>query len=130
MPICKNCGIGDKFYEDAGFFYCELCQVQSQDLQQKTVNEIDYTQQTAFTTRANAFKIGTQTQQLDDEEEDGVLGGGAGLRGPYGIMFTPGKSESVFFLADVVMRAQMEWLVQNAGASEQSKDVWKMVWFQ
>ncbi|ESO87983.1 hypothetical protein LOTGIDRAFT_166003 [Lottia gigantea] len=31
MPTCTQCG-GDDFFEDCGNFYCQVCQVQSQDI--------------------------------------------------------------------------------------------------
>ncbi|OWA49782.1 hypothetical protein BV898_14319 [Hypsibius exemplaris] len=126
MPSCQQCGL-EKFYEADGYFYCEICHIQSQDLL-RTVNESEFTSQVAFNIRANAFRIGpTQSQREEDGAGDLVAGAASGRT--HGSLFTPGKPESLFLLADVVLRAQVEWLVQNAGARKQLSDVVKNVWF-
>lgn len=123
MPQCPICG-NREFYESSGFYYCADCNVQSQEVQQ-TAKDDDYTSR-SFAVRSNAALI--TTIRPDEEAAEGasllVPSGGKGS------LFSLGHPESLFVLIDVILRSQVSWLMDNAGAREPLMDVMRNVWFR
>lgn len=117
MPVCSNCGNG-QFYESAGFFYCNVCETQCHDLQ-KTVQEKDYGTQNINRTSQHWTQpdIVDQTLILESVPQEIQL-------------FLKGESASLFLLADIILRAQIHWLRENAGVSLAFEKTVKNVWFR
>lgn len=123
MPKCAVCD-GEQFYESAGFYYCLVCSTQSQDLL-RTEAETDFTAQAAFSTRANALRIaggGKSGLKASTADQKHTIDGGLFSRN--------GEPETLFVLVDVILRAQVEWLIENAGARPELRDVTKNVWMR
>ena len=123
MPKCSVCD-GEEFYESAGFYYCLICSTQCQDLV-RTEAETDFTAPAAFTTRANALRINTAGKAALNVSASGQVQAIDG-----GLFSRNGESETLFVLVDVVLRAQVEWLIENAGARPELREVMKSIWMR
>ncbi|KAK6166074.1 hypothetical protein SNE40_022851 [Patella caerulea] len=63
MPTCTNCG-GEDFIEDCGHFYCQVCQVQSQDIRVEEHEFEDHHNKTLTKTPT------TKKQSVEEKQKD------------------------------------------------------------